>query len=136
MFLKRPVAFVIAWLLLVSNTGFALSVHYCGGRVSSVTSALIAKKEISAKPEDCCGTKVKSHKSCCSDKTFRVKAKRTDGIAKFQQPNFSPAIFPDSPGFFQPIAGFSSEAAQKTAFHCDCHAPPLFKLHCQLVFYA
>jgi hypothetical protein len=133
MFLRRSIAFAIAALLLVSNTGFALTVHYCGGRISSVKSHFI---QSGTSPKDCCGSKAETHRKCCSDKTITVKGKSPDSIAKIHLFDFAPAIFLRLDENSCAYSGLPAGQAQQPAFHCDCHAPPLFKLHCQFVFYA
>jgi hypothetical protein len=34
---KRVIGFFLALLILVSNVGFAFTMHYCGGKVASVS---------------------------------------------------------------------------------------------------
>jgi amino acid permease len=138
---KKSTALIVACLMLVSNAGFAMTVHYCGGKISSVSSGFnsTASCEIpEIKIEKvCCAKKMEiSHKKCCSDKVLHFKGKVIDIIAKafssematpFVIPAFSAIIFASAPEL----------AIQKLpSYHCEAHAPPLFKLYSQFVFYA
>ena len=138
---KKGIALLIAFLMLVSNTGFAMTVHYCGGKISSISSGFSNKETCEmpkVEPEKaCCAKKIESnHKKCCSDKTLNLKGKAIDVIVKmasadyaahFVVPVFKPVVF----GEIQIVA-----AKTLPSYHCDAHAPPLFKLYQQYIFYA
>jgi hypothetical protein len=50
--IKKCTGLLLAFLLLVSNIGFAFDVHYCGGEIASVSLNTTA----TASPEKkCCG---------------------------------------------------------------------------------
>jgi hypothetical protein len=138
---KKTAALIVAFLMLVSNAGFAMTVHYCGENISSISSGFksdesceVAKVEIE---KACCAKKIEiGHKKCCSDKVLHFKGKAIDIIAKaFSSEMATPFIIPA----FGPVtfAAAPEVAVQKLpSYHCEAHAPPLFKLYSQFVFYA
>ena len=67
--LKKCTGIFLAFLLLVSNIGFAFDVHYCGGKIASVSLSTTVSPE-----KKCCGDKEKKS-SCCKDKVFKFEKK-------------------------------------------------------------
>lgn len=134
---RKSIAVLTAFLMLVSNTGFALTVHYCGGKMASVSSGFEITQTLKAKAEkSCCAKKVAtSHKKCCSDKTVHFKAKTGDIIAKFTAqiawPFFAAAV--ETP-VFEAVRPVKTE--KFPSYYCDAHAPPLFKLYHRYLLYA
>ncbi len=148
---RKGTALLIALVMLVSNAGFAMTVHYCGGKISSITSGFAFKETCKmsgktksgvihsepAREKACCAKKIESnHKKCCSDKTVSFKAKTTDLFAKSLS-------FEITAPFLAPVFAaliFTPSAVCKTeippAYYCDAHAPPLFKLYHQYLLYA
>jgi hypothetical protein len=139
--LKKSTALIVAFLLLVSNAGFAMTVHYCGGKISSISSGFSLNEfcevaEIKIE-KACCAKKIEiSHKKCCSDKVLHFKGKAIDSIVKaFSSEMATTFVFP----VFRPVifAAAPEVAVKKNpSYHCDAHAPPLFKLYSQYILYA
>ena len=138
---KKGIALFVAFLMLVSNAGFAMTVHYCGGKISSISSGF-GNKETCELPKAevekaCCAKKIETnHKKCCSDKTVNLKGKAIDIIAKaptsdFTAPFLAP-VFNTATVAFIPVA----ETTAIQAYYCDANAPPLFKLYHQYILYA
>jgi hypothetical protein len=65
--LKRSVAIILTVLYLGTVSGFALNLHYCFNRLSSV--------QIDAPAETCVKSLVISKMKCCSDKHVDIKVK-------------------------------------------------------------
>jgi len=129
---KKCTSLFLAFLLLVSNAGFAFNVHYCGDEVASVSlkPAFVAQKS----EMGCCGKTIeKSH--CCKNKTVHFQ-KKADNIL-FKVFSFQPAIVVYTsewkPVVFSPVT--DSKGNTTAAYFCDAHAPPLFKLYSQYIFY-
>ena len=131
--IKKCTSLFLAFLLLVSNVGFAFSVHYCGGEIASVSVKPIASKQVD---KGCCAKKVEKEDSCCKDKVVNFQKKSDNTILK---------VFSiDSPFYFiikesQTFIFSSNENlknAQTASYFCDANAPPLFKLYSQYIFYA
>jgi len=129
---KKCTGLFLAILLLVSNIGFAFDVHYCGGKVASVSLNTAA----SGSPEKkCCGAKEKKS-SCCKDKVVHFEKKSDNATIKFFFFQFAfPAVIQEySPIAFLSVSNFKS--SQIISYYSDANAPPLFKLYHQYIFYS
>ncbi|WP_374174760.1 hypothetical protein [Flavobacterium tructae] len=129
--LKKCTGLFLAFLLLVSNIGFAFDVHYCGGEIVSVSLNTTA----AAPEKNCCGTSEKKA-SCCKDKVVHFEKKSDDATIKFFffQFAFPMAVQEYQPIAFLGIANFKSN--QVISYYSDANAPPLFKLYHQYIFYS
>lgn len=123
----------MAFLLLVSNAGLAFNVHFCGGSISSISSVY----NTPGAEKDCCGKSiVTSHKKCCTDKVVNLKGKTDYGVVKaFSfQADMLFVVHPVKPVVFSHNMVYKT--CQVSTYYCDAHAPPLFKLYTQYIFYA
>jgi len=130
--LKKCTVLFLAILLLVSNIGFAFDVHYCGGKVASISLNTAA----SVSPEKkCCGAKEKKS-SCCKDKVVHFEKKSDNATIKFFFFQFAfPAVIQEyNPIAFLSVSNFKS--SQIISYYSDANAPPLFKLYHQYIFYS
>ena len=130
--LRKCTGLFLAFLLLVSNIGFAFDVHYCGGEIASVSLNTTA----SAAPEKkCCGASEKKS-SCCKDKVVHFEKKSDNATLKmfFFQLAFPAVIQEYKPFAFLAISNFKSN--QVIPYYSDANAPPLFKLYSQYIFYS
>lgn len=130
--LKKCIGLFLAFLLLVSNIGFAFDVHYCGGEIASVS----LNTSVSASPEKkCCGSSEKKS-SCCKDKVVQFEKKSDNATLKFFFFQFAfPAVIQEyKPFVFLAIPNFKSD--QVISYYADANAPPLFKLYHQYIFYS
>lgn len=130
--LKKCTGLFLAFLLLVSNIGFAFDVHYCGGEIASVSLKTTAEPVVEKK---CCGSKEKKN-SCCKDKVVHFEKKSDDATIKFFFFQFAfPAVIQDyKPLVFLEIPNFKKKEA--LSYYADANAPPLFKLYHQYIFYS
>jgi hypothetical protein len=136
--LKKHISILTALLILVSNSGLAFTVHYCEGKIASVSS-VFTQEEVCDAPiiveKTCCAKPETTHKKCCSDKKISLKNKTEKIIIKIISLDFESAFFSEYniPAFAAvQIAPSSNDNA---AFYCDSNAPPLYKLYCQYTFY-
>ena len=130
--LKKCTGLFLAFLLLVSNIGFAFDVHYCGGKIASISLNTI----VSASPEKkCCGASEKKS-SCCKDKVVHLEKKSDNATLKFFFFQFAfPAVIQEyKPIAFLSVPNFKSR--QIISYYSDANAPPLFKLYNQYIFYS
>jgi len=132
MSIKKCTVLFLAVLLLVSNIGFAFDVHYCGGKIASVSLNTAA----SAAPEKKCCGKTEKKSSCCKDKVVHFEKKSDDATLKifFFQLAFPAVIQEFNPIVFLAIPNFKN--SQIISYCSDANAPPLFKLYSQYIFYA
>lgn len=135
---KKHISLLLAFFLLVSNSGLAFNVHFCEGKIASITS-IFSKDEVCEviveKEKSCCDKLEVSHKKCCSDKKVNLKNKiekivlttfsfELDSFCFFNDSNFkitSPTSFVTSPRILD--------------YCCDAHAPPFYKLYCQFTLF-
>ena len=112
--------------------GLAMNVHYCGDEIASVS--LNTKFDSAAAEENCCGSvEKKSH--CCSDKVVHFE-KKTDHATVFtiHMDAVDAAVFETwRPIVFVPFS--INENESRTEYPFQSHAPPLFKLYSQYIFY-
>lgn len=130
---KKHISILVAFFLLVSNVGMALNVHYCGQTVASVSIKTIFINHNSE--NGCCGAvEKKSH--CCKNKTVHIQKKSDVSILKsVDLQKTLPLLTP----IWKPITGAATavlDCTFLTVYCCNVHAPPLFKLFSQYVFYA
>lgn len=136
--LKKHFSLIMALLLLVSNSGLAINVHFCEGKIAGISSAF-SKEEACIEPvkeeKACCAKPDPTHKKCCSDKEVNLKNKIEKIVLKtFSSDMDAVAVFP----LWKP-AGFA-QAVSKThsnsfAYYCDANAPPFYKLYCQFTLF-
>lgn len=138
---KKSTSLILAFFLLVSNMGMAFNVHFCSGKISSIslnykTDESCAILEKKAPVKKCCAEKAKENKKCCSDKKIEQKKKSEQVVVKtfsfnaelpFIVNDWNPMVFENLP---------TSIKQTTIEYCCDANAPPLFKLYSQYIFYA
>jgi len=137
--IRKHISIILSSLILFANIGLAFNVHYCHGAVSSVV--LSYKAEHCATPEkkvvqSCCAKAAKS-KGCCKSHVVKLHDKSDKTLVKSLQLNLNAFC---TVAEWKPLATVAPKVslAKKDTpyFYCDSNAPPLYKLHCQLVLYA
>ncbi len=79
--LRSILSILIAGVILVSTTSFTISMHLCGGRVSSI--AVLDKAGVCAMEQlPPCHQKLMKH-NCCEDKELKIEGK--DLSSKIQE---------------------------------------------------
>lgn len=138
---KKFASVFLAVLLLMSNIGLALNVHYCGDKIASISSAFSSvessKKTDNTKKDCCCTKEDNDNPSCCKNKVVDLKKDTKDMIVK----TFSFQI--DAPFILIKTSELTFAKAEKavlnsivTEYYFSPNAPPLFKLYQQYIFYA
>lgn len=140
--LKRHIGILLTALILFSNIGLALSVHYCHGTVSGVT--------LSYKTDHCAAAKVKETKSCCAKaKAASQKKCCKNHVVKLQDntdKTLVKSLQLDLAAFYVPVAytnplqilntRAAKQKKENPSFYAESNAPPRYKLYCQYVLYA
>ncbi len=124
---------MLAFSLLLSSSGVAINIHYCGEEVASIS--LNNDSKIADSEKNCCGEiEKKSH--CCSDKIVKLNQKNTLYSSK------APVDFDKQLCYIPNYTIQYSKPEQqlvsdlKTTSHCLTNAPPLYLKFNQLLFYA
>ncbi|MBF6608140.1 MAG: hypothetical protein ITG00_05325 [Flavobacterium sp.] len=136
MIFRKHISGLLACLLLLSNSGFAFSIHYCGGQIAAITSGLASGDvcEMPTEEKSCCEQPA-DHKPCCEDKMVDLEKSDDVVIKNFSFELTAPFIVP-----FNSVTQFYSDAVLPkesvgTYYH-QSHSPPLFQLYSQYIFYA
>ena len=132
---RKHISIVLASIVLLANLGLSFAVHYCKDEIASVSFQYQEDEPCVEEAKSCCAKEV-SHDSCCSNKLIKVEKKTDDILVKTFQLDLEPTVFITD---WKPnLVAFESEnlVSSEVGFYCDSHAPPLYKLYCQLVFYA
>ena len=129
---KKYISFLLAIFLLVSNTGFSFNVHFCGDELASVSFKSNFTKPNSQKA--CCAA-IEKEESCCNDKIFNFHKNIEQLIVKsFTSEVCSTILITETKHIIlTALPNFKSNATP--SYYCDAHAPPLFKLYQQYIFY-
>ncbi len=131
---KKCTTFLLAILLLISNSGLAFNVHYCGDKIAAIY--LIINTQKVAPEENCCTIAVDKNK-CCADKSFQIQEssdKFQENIPLFEFKQFLLAVFKIK-NVFDTIHEFE-KSSSSIAYAFLENLPPIFKRNCQLIFYA
>ena len=136
---KKSTSLILIFFLLVSNMGMALNVHFCEGKLASISSAYKVEetcKMPKSSGKKCCAEKDADHKKCCSDKELDLKKKTEEVVVKtFSFQIDMPSLVEDwKPLVFEALP--QSIKQTPIEYCCDANAPPLFKLYSQYIFYA
>lgn len=137
--IKKCTSLLLALLVLFSNAGLAFNVHYCGGEIAKITSGYSID---SASAEDnpfaeraCCIAKAKENQTCCDNKIIKSEKKSDVVVKTFSFQIDAPFVIHHwKPLVFVPVSEVT--LPQTTTYYCDAHAPPLYQLYSQLIFYA
>jgi hypothetical protein len=128
--IRKHIAVLLAFLILIPNVGLAFNVHYCGSNIASVSIKTANSKTIS-----CCAIE-EEKSSCCKDKVIKIEKKSENTTVKnfdfntnfdFLIQDFNPIIFGIKNNF---------KSCSPTSYTYNANAPPIFKRNCQLIFYA
>lgn len=133
MIFKKHLSILLTALLLVSNLGLAINVHYCADEIASITINVVPD---SGKGVDqCCGI-VEEEPGCCNDKIIKAEIKSDQIIVKSLSfdPALHSAIFDWKPEVF--ISKNHFKQKNNSTYYCDANAPPLYLLYSQYTFYA
>jgi hypothetical protein len=131
---KKVIGFCLTLLILVSNIGFAFTMHYCGNSVASVSVQSITNTASAEK--SCCAKKAVKKHSCCKNKTVHFEKKSDHATLKAF--SFEPIAFNILPDVKQEIITSQTSFINlpTATYCCDTHSPPLFKLFHHYIFYA
>lgn len=138
MFFRKVNSILLALYLLVSTSGLAFNVHYCEGKIASVTSVFSlsepCEEPVETNEKSCCKSETASHKDCCSDET--LKADTGDIVIKQLLVDFQLVAVLCNQLAVNLYFPFLQNKLQKIAYSCDSNAPPLYLLYSQYIYYA
>lgn len=129
---------MMAFYLLISSSGLALHVHYCGDTIATVSTVYNTEEpcgmDSQLEEKACCAISSDTHDGCCSDETIQADL---DNVV-IKQLHFDLDYVSVLPvlafTYFTPSE--ESIDNQILDYYCDSNAPPLYQLYSQYVFYA
>ena len=130
---KKIIPTVIAFFLLLSQTGMAFNIHFCASNVASI--AINSTKNSTEFEKNCCG-EVEKNAKCCHNKIIKAVEKSETVFVKTIQ--FSPKFIVPVSNCNVPVAASLKDVLLRAnfAYSFNSNAPPLFRRFCQLIFYA
>jgi hypothetical protein len=130
---RKHIGITLAFLLLISNIGFAFNVHYCGDEISSISfKTTLSSNEIE---KNCCG-EIEKKSNCCDTKLFHFQKKSETSLSHlFFQTSFFQLFNNDwKRNVIITFSNFKKNSV--ITYFCDANAPPYYKLYSQYIFYA
>lgn len=135
---KKCTSLLMAFYLLISSSGLAFNVHYCGDTVASVSTVFNTEEpcvmDIHSEEKACCSASSENHDGCCSDET--IQADFDEVVIKQVQFDFDYVSVLPTVDFSFYTNRVKQINEQLFDYYCDANAPPLYQLYTQLVFYA
>jgi hypothetical protein len=116
----------LLFVYLCFNTGLAVSLHYCGGKVSSIS--------IGEKQKKCACGKKKMAKSCCKDKTTTLAIDDDQRISQDHNflPDYTTLIIDQCPYRYTVQAEAALINSNHTRFYVFEHGPPKTPIYIQI----
>lgn len=138
--IRKNLALLLSFVLLATQTGLAVSVHYCGGEAVSIAAGFGVTAHgcgMEPKEADGCGPDLKlGRKGCCDEKSIQIKVKQ-EAPTILKSGFATDAIFTTPSEIVSPFASTVPVALYRMpAFHCEAHGPPLFLLYSSYLLYA
>lgn len=132
--MKYIFSIISTFVVLFSNIGLQLNLHYCGGKLDNIAVEYVGKT-IEKHSEDCCAT-TQFENSCCIDETLKQTTDETIVYQlSLQLPLFIVNKISDSkPNTF--IEPYLVVQNNYFSYHIWSNAPPLYKLYHQYLLYA
>lgn len=129
---KKQISIILIFSLLVSNLGFALSVHYCDDEIASISINTISNfQEIE---KDCCG-KVERESKCCKNKIIKSNDKSDQITVKIVSIDTNYNHKYNDWDFLVFNKKFNFKQREITTYYCDSNSPPLYLLYSHYNFY-
>ena len=145
---RKFINILLSALILFSNSGWAITFHYCKETLSSVSleySTSVSEEEESCTTMDsCCASDddedetETSHKKCCDNTAISSSISDSTSVVKALELQLQPFVV--SSLVFPTLEVVSIPQTVKKAitrdFFTQLNAPPLYELYCQRVFYS
>ncbi len=133
MHFKKQICLFIAFVLLVSNTGVAINVHYCADEIASIS--IFSNSNANEIEKNCCGI-VEEFSNCCENKIIKSEKKSDQIFEKHYSFEILSFVLPSVLSLFEQQIATSFQKLQAPKYTCNANAPPIFELNCQRIFYA
>lgn len=134
MIFKKCTTLFLVFLLLVSNSGLAFNVHYCGDEIASFSLKIL---EIPSNLETNSCRILQKETSCCNDKFFQIHETSDKFQENISQVKFDAIVFETQNKHNDFFKVLNFKVSKTSVFYPFLdNLPPIFKRNCQLIFYA
>lgn len=140
---------LLSILILFSNSGWAVTFHYCQDQLASVSldyvSALIVEDDDAcacATMDDCSGgdedDNSDDNKKCCDNTSVASSTSDSTSVVKAFELQLQSFVLPTSciPSSVEEVIILTTATKSSPTSAVRLNAPPLYALYCQRVFYA
>lgn len=131
--MKKLTSVILIVFILFSNLGLAFNVHFCHDKIASVSFDFSTPE---GDDSNCCCIKKDVKKKCCSETTIKTDKKSDNFLLKSFSLDFEQFVAVEQFNFNFKEQIFSIESQKLIENYSESNSPPLYKLYCQLVFYA
>ncbi|MDK2770909.1 MAG: hypothetical protein KYX68_01580 [Flavobacterium sp.] len=133
--MNKITGFILSFFILISNFGLAVNIHYCHDRIASITLGY-PEGDSCNDDEGNCYAKADSHKKCCSETSIKTEKKSDNVVVKSLSLDLQQFVPVEQLDFNFQKQTVSIDNQKLIENYCESNSPPLYKLYCQLVFYA
>lgn len=113
--MKAFVIILFSAFYLLTSIGGSFNLHYCGGKLKSISFSSVSEKT-------CCGKKIMK-KGCCHNKTVCIKAKDKHLSNKIDKITYAKAVF--TLDNVKPNVNYNLPDLKKYKSPENFHSPPL-----------
>ena len=131
--MNKITGFILSFFILISNLGLAVNIHYCHDKVASVS---LDYSTPSGDDSNCCCIKKDLKKKCCSETSIKAEKKSDNFVVKSLSLDLGQFVPTQQFDFNFQNQIISINNKKLIENYSESNSPPLYKLYCQLVFYA
>jgi hypothetical protein len=130
---KKQIAILLSFFLLVSNLGLAFNVHYCDDEIASITLNTASNSQEIEK--ECCG-EVEIDSKCCKNKIIKSQDKLDQIIVNTISFDTNFVLVDQQTISCNGTLIDSYKKSDIVSYYCNANGPPLYQLYSQYIFYA
>ncbi len=130
---KKTINVFLAITLLLSNIGFAYTIHYCDDKIASVSLNTVSN--INSIEKSCC-EQTETQSKCCKNKIVKSVEKSDQIISKIISFNLEYNLFYCQFYNSSSISKVDLKNKKVKSYYCNANAPPLYLLYSQYTFYS
>lgn len=133
--LKKHISILLAVVVFMANIGYSFTVHYCNDTIASISLNSNFEEPCEEPAISCCAIDNK-HDSCCANKIIKVEKKQDNFLTNSLKFKINAAVLNAVSTIHFTNKTLQFSATENPAFYVEINGPPLYKLNCQLIFYA
>lgn len=134
MLFKRHIAFLFAVIYFMTSSGFAITIHYCGGKLEQITTTIENVVCEDEHLEPCC-KESEADNDCCSNDTIDIEASDEKVVLNNTDVKIQ-GVLPYISTIHLVVPSKEIIKTKLRNVTYDSNAPPLYQLYCQYTFYS